>query len=67
MNKITFHIVFQYNVKITLFFTCREKVDELKVLQKLRERPKGVNIVGLALGEKVTKDFTCTVSIKKNA
>lgn len=28
----------------------------MKVIQKLRERPKGINVVGLALGENVTPD-----------
>lgn len=36
--------------------SVREKVEETKIIQKLRERPKGVNVVGLALGEKVTSD-----------
>lgn len=34
----------------------REKVEEMKIIQKLRERPNGVNVIGLALGEKVTPD-----------
>lgn len=34
----------------------KEKVEEMKIIQKLRERPNGVNVVGLALGEKVTSD-----------
>ncbi|XP_078041468.1 splicing factor C9orf78 isoform X2 [Augochlora pura] len=36
--------------------SVREKVEDLKIIQKLRERPKGVNVVGLALGENVTPD-----------
>lgn len=28
----------------------------MKVIQKLRERPKGINVVGLALGENITSD-----------
>ncbi|KOC63432.1 Uncharacterized protein C9orf78 [Habropoda laboriosa] len=36
--------------------SVREKVEEMKIIQKLRERPKGVNVVGLALGENVTPD-----------
>lgn len=28
----------------------------MKTIQKLRERPKGINVVGLALGENVTPD-----------
>lgn len=34
----------------------REKVEEMKIIQKLRERATGVNVVGLALGENVTSD-----------
>ncbi|KAG7189773.1 hypothetical protein KM043_017436 [Ampulex compressa] len=34
----------------------REKVEEMKIIQKLRERPNGINVVGLALGENVTSD-----------
>lgn len=37
--------------------SIREKVEEMKIIQKLRERPSGVNIVGLALGEKVVPDI----------
>ncbi|XP_043663788.1 telomere length and silencing protein 1 homolog [Vespula pensylvanica] len=37
--------------------SVREKVEETKIIQKLRERPSGVNIVGLALGEKVVPDI----------
>ncbi|KAJ8668525.1 hypothetical protein QAD02_010188 [Eretmocerus hayati] len=36
----------------------RSKLEELKTIQKLRERPKGVNIVGLALGETVSSSNT---------
>ncbi|XP_058793384.1 splicing factor C9orf78 isoform X2 [Phymastichus coffea] len=32
----------------------RSKLEELKTIQKLRERPNGVNIVGLATGETVS-------------
>lgn len=39
----------------------RTKVEEMKIIQKLRERPNGVNIIGLALGEKVTSDVATTV------
>lgn len=28
----------------------------MKILQKLRQRPKGVNVVGLALGRKITSE-----------
>ncbi|EZA54252.1 hypothetical protein DMN91_000037 [Ooceraea biroi] len=38
----------------------REKVEEMKIIQKLRERPSGVNVVGLALGENVTSDVITT-------
>ncbi|KAK0082507.1 hypothetical protein PV325_010268 [Microctonus aethiopoides] len=38
----------------------RTKVEEMKIIQKLRERPNGVNIIGLALGEKVTSDVATT-------
>lgn len=41
----------------------RAKVEETKIIQKLRERPSGVNIVGLALGEKVVPDIM-TVSFR---
>jgi len=36
--------------------SVREKVEEMKIIQKLRERPNGVNIAELALGQKVTND-----------
>lgn len=39
----------------------REKVEEMKIIQKLRERPKGVNVVGLALGENVTPDVIMVI------
>ncbi|XP_046734400.1 telomere length and silencing protein 1 homolog isoform X1 [Diprion similis] len=38
--------------------TVRDRLDEMKTIQKLRQRPHGVNIAGLALGEKVTADLT---------
>lgn len=28
----------------------------MKIIQKLRERPAGINVVGLALGENVASD-----------
>ena len=44
---------------------CRTKVDDIKELQKLRERPKGVSSVGLALGKKISQtedvDSVCTL------
>jgi len=39
----------------------REKVEEMKIIQKLRERPAGVDVVGLALGENVASDASLTV------
>ncbi|KYM86872.1 Uncharacterized protein C9orf78 [Atta colombica] len=36
--------------------SLREKVEEMKIIQKLRERPAGVDVVGLALGENVASD-----------
>ncbi|KAF7988935.1 hypothetical protein HCN44_007245 [Aphidius gifuensis] len=36
----------------------RNKVEDMKIIQKLRERPNGVNVIGLALGEKVPPDAT---------
>ncbi|XP_012340992.1 telomere length and silencing protein 1 homolog isoform X3 [Apis florea] len=41
--------------------SIREKVEEMKIIQKLRERPKGVNVVGLALGENVTPDVMMVI------
>lgn len=41
----------------------REKVEEMKIIQKLRERPKGVNVVGLALGENVTPDVMMVIMV----
>lgn len=32
---------------------CRSKLEETKLKQKLREKPNGVNVIGLAIGEKV--------------
>lgn len=34
----------------------RAKLEETKLAQKLREKPNGVNIVGLAIGEKVKEE-----------
>ena len=31
----------------------RPKLEDIKELQKLREKPKGVSLVGLALGKKI--------------
>ncbi|XP_031787510.1 telomere length and silencing protein 1 homolog [Nasonia vitripennis] len=38
----------------------RSKLEELKTLQRLRERPKGVNIAGLALGEVVNDSIAAS-------
>ncbi|XP_011314000.1 uncharacterized protein C9orf78 homolog [Fopius arisanus] len=38
--------------------SVRNKVEEMKTIQKLRQRPNGVNIIGLALGEQGTTDAT---------
>lgn len=34
----------------------RSQLEELKTLQKLRERPRGVNIISLAHGQKVSDE-----------
>ncbi|XP_020293844.1 uncharacterized protein C9orf78 [Pseudomyrmex gracilis] len=36
--------------------SVREKVEEMKIIQKLREKPPGVDVVGLALGDNVASD-----------
>ncbi|XP_043286233.1 telomere length and silencing protein 1 homolog [Venturia canescens] len=36
--------------------SVRSKVEEMKTIQKLRQRPNGVNVAELALGEKVTNE-----------
>ncbi|XP_063984314.1 splicing factor C9orf78 homolog [Diachasmimorpha longicaudata] len=38
--------------------SVRNKVEEMKTIQKLRQRPNGVNITGLALGEQGTAEVT---------
>lgn len=45
----------------------------MKIIQKLRERPAGVDVVGLALGESVASDAitvgyicTCVIKLKHN-
>ncbi|XP_012257450.2 telomere length and silencing protein 1 homolog [Athalia rosae] len=38
--------------------SIRERLREMKTLQKFRHRPHGVNIAGLALGEKITANAT---------
>jgi len=35
----------------------------MKIIQKLRERPAGVDVVGLALGENVASD---TITVRYN-
>lgn len=48
---------------ILLFNNCSSKLNEMKEIQKLRERPRGVSIVGLALGKNVDlEDELVTVS-----
>ena len=42
-------------LKYICFVYYRTKVDDIKELQKLRERPKGVSSVGLALGKKISQ------------
>lgn len=41
-----------------MIFVYRDRLEEMKTIQKLRQRPNGVNIAGLALGEKITADLT---------
>jgi len=50
---------------IKKFIFYREKVEEMKIIQKLRERPNGVNVVGLALGENVTSDIITVSKINE--
>lgn len=50
-----------YNIMETteLFYEIsfyRSQLEELKTLQKLRERPRGVNIISLAHGQKVSDE-----------
>lgn len=44
----------------------REKVEEMKIVQKLRERPTGINVVGLALGENIASDVIMVRYIQYN-
>jgi len=39
-----------------IFNFFRSKLEEMKTMQKLRDRPNGVNIVSLALGEKLSQE-----------
>lgn len=48
------HYLQRYCKIVMNAYLFREKVEEMKIIQKLRERPKGVNVLGLALGENVT-------------
>lgn len=45
-----------YCIRLEGKYYFREKVEEMKIVQKLRERPTGINVVGLALGENVASD-----------
>lgn len=46
---------------ICLFFIIvSAKLEETKLKQKLREKPKGVNVIGLANGQKVTNEDVIT-------
>ncbi|EEB11735.1 protein C9orf78, putative [Pediculus humanus corporis] len=42
----------------------RTKLEEMKMLQKLRARPNGVNIVGLALGRKIGEEEEEDIDVK---
>lgn len=44
----------------------RSKLEETKLKQKLREKPHGVNVIGLAIGQKVTTEDVTKVGIVKN-
>lgn len=39
-----------------MFLICRAKLNETKLVQKLRVKPNGVNAVALAIGQKVTTE-----------
>lgn len=39
-----------------------EKLEEMKTIQKLRERPKGVSVLTLTLGEKLSRDEEVLIS-----
>lgn len=45
-------------ISVLTFFiivnSCRSKLEETKLKQKLREKPSGVNVIGLAIGKKIT-------------
>ena len=40
------------NLEVLLY---RNKLEDIKELQKMREKPKGVSSVGLALGKKISQ------------
>lgn len=46
--------------------TTRAKLDDTKEKQKLRNRPHGVNIMGLALGKKISLEDAVTVKDQFN-
>ena len=51
-----------------MYFSFREKLESYKELQKLRQRPHGVNIVSLALGKRAApEDEVLGVSSNKKA
>jgi hypothetical protein len=55
--------VHKFKIKIyqhQTFIDFRSKLEETKELQKLRKRPHGVSVVGLALGKKVTMEEEVT-------
>ena len=45
---------------------CRSKLEETKEKQKLRNKPHGVNIMGLALGKKISMEEEVTVKDQFN-
>lgn len=51
---------FQHRRRLLRPFPSRSKLEETKLAQKLREKPNGVNIVGLAIGEKVKEEELLT-------
>lgn len=46
--------------KTHIFYVSRSKLVETKERQKLRNKPNGVNIIGLALGKKITVEQELT-------
>ena len=47
-----------FNIVVGVFSA---KLGEMKERQKLRKRPNGVNVIGLALGKKITVEEEITV------